>query len=111
MSFAVGSVFAPDEIAKVVSDRPIDRVIMTGWTHGTELEKFVTITRSIQQKRSVRMLLIDTARPGIREGCFSHSVEDLTRLGEVRASVDCGDGVRELHLIALTPWAHSPASL
>jgi hypothetical protein len=48
------------------------------------------------------MLLIDTVRPGM-EVRFSHSVEDLTRLGEVRPSVDGGDGVRELHLIALTP--------
>ncbi len=102
VSFAVGSVFAPDEIAKVVSDRPIDLVIMTGWTHGTELEKLVATIRSIQQKLSVRMLLIDTVRPGM-EGCFAHSVEDLSRLGEVKVSVDCGDGVRELHLIALTP--------
>jgi SAM-dependent methyltransferase len=101
VSFAIGSGFAADEIAKVVSDRPIDLVIMTGWAH-MELEKLVATIRSIQQNLSVRMLLIDTVRPGMK-GCFAHSVEDLTRLGEVRASVDCGDGVRELHLIALTP--------
>ena len=105
VSFAIGSGFAPDEIAKVVSDRPIDLVIMTGWTH-MELEKLVATIRSIQQYLSVRMLLIDTVRPGVLEDCFAHSVEDLTRLGEVRASVDCGDGARDLHLIALTPWTH-----
>ena len=104
VSFAVGSAFAPDEIAKVVSDRPIDLLIMTGWTY-MELEKLVATIRSIQQKLSVRMLLIDTLHPGALEGCFAHSVEDLKRLGEVRVSVDCGDGVipRDLHLIALTP--------
>jgi predicted TPR repeat methyltransferase len=53
VSFAVGSVLSPDEIAKVVSDRPIDLVIMTNRAHGTELEELVTITRSIQQKLSV----------------------------------------------------------
>ena len=104
VSFAVGSAFAPDEIAKVVSDRPIDLLIMTGWTY-MELEKLVATIRSIQQKLSVRMLLIDTLRPGALEGRLAHSVEDLKRLGEVRVSVDCGDGVipRDLHLIALTP--------
>jgi hypothetical protein len=108
VSFAIGSGFAPDEIAKVVSDRPIDLLIMTGWAHGMQLEQLVATIRSIQQKLSVRILLIDTVHPGILEDCFALSVEDLTRLGEVRASVDCGDRARELHLIALTPWADGP---
>ncbi|HEY8085591.1 MAG TPA: class I SAM-dependent methyltransferase [Methylophilaceae bacterium] len=101
--FAIGSLFAPDEIANVVPDRPIDLVIITNWAHGVELEQLIVIIRSIQQKLSVRMLLIDTVRPGILEGCFAHSIDDLARLGEVKSSVDCGDGTRDLHLIALTP--------
>jgi SAM-dependent methyltransferase len=112
VSFAVGSGFAPDEIARVVTDRPIDLVIMTGWTHGMDTEHLIAITRLIQRTLSVRMLLIDTlhprvierwARAGTLECSFSHSIEDLARLGDVRSSVDCGDAARSLHLIALTP--------
>jgi SAM-dependent methyltransferase len=112
VSFAVGSGFAPDEIARVVTDRPIDLVIMTNWTHGMGTERLIATIRSIHQTLSVRMLLIDTlhpkvierwARSGTLEPTFSHSIEDLARLGEVRSSVDCGDGAHSLHLIALTP--------
>jgi hypothetical protein len=108
VSFATASFFAPDEIAKAISDRPVDLAIITNLSHGMDLEQLAAIIRPIQQKLFVRMLLIDTVHFGIVEDGFAHSAEDLKSLGEVKTSVDCGD--RDLHLILLAPseWIESP---
>lgn len=100
-TFGVASVFDAAAIRALVREPELDLLIMTNWTHGVEMEKIRAAITDLAAVLPIRMLLIDTVRPGQIPGALCHDVAELVSLGPVIRSVDGGDGVRDLHLIAV----------
>ncbi len=99
-SVHLASLAAPAQIADIVAG-PIDVLIMVNWPHELSIEELATALRSLTRAVAVSHLGID-AIAGHRDGYrYHHSPADLSRLGEIVAVADGGDGIRQLYAIKL----------
>jgi SAM-dependent methyltransferase len=101
-TFLVGKLCDVDAIRAGISEAQIDLLIMTNWTHGCPIEVIRAQIMALDAILPIRTILMDTVRPYALPGRFiPHSWDDLQTIGKVMKSVDGGDGVRDLHIIAL----------
>ena len=101
VSFAVADFASPDQIISAFKQNDfssVDVIILVNWIHMIEMDfieqTILTVTRTIP----LRYIVMDTIRPGTPGYRFTHTQDDLRRLGEIK-TVITADDVRDLVMI------------
>jgi len=102
VKFKQGNLCNPQEIAAAVGG-PIDVLVALNWPHMLPFDRIESAVAGLTAQTPVRMLVIDTIRPGCAGYQHYHTLDDVKRLGEVMVSVAGGDLIRDLHAVKLTP--------
>ena len=101
VSFVVADFAAPDQIISALKQNDfssIDVMILVNWIHMIEMnlieQTLLTVTKTIK----LRYIVMDTIRPGTPGYRFTHTKDDLRRLGAVK-TVIAADDIRDLVMI------------
>jgi SAM-dependent methyltransferase len=102
VSFAVAALDQPDIIATAVKN-PIDLLIMNNWPHRFAIEEIAAGLKALCARIPVNRILIDSIKPELQSYKYRHSPEDLRAIGKIEATLDGGDGIRDLHIVRVNP--------
>jgi hypothetical protein len=99
--FVQASISDTQLITEAIGIRSIDLLIMTNWLHGWTAKDLLSALERLREHVAIKMILIDSVRPGRILGAHSHTSATFAMIGRTIRTVDAGDGVRDLHLIDL----------
>ena len=97
--FQIGTLFEPEGVCASLPEKRVDVLIITGLLHGMPFDQVQAMLARLRELVPVERLLMDTVRRSERG--YTHTTEDLSRLGTIERTIDVGDNYRCLHLIRL----------
>jgi hypothetical protein len=103
VSFAVADFAAPDQIISALKQNDfssVDVMILVNWIHMIEMDLIEQTILTVTKTIPLRYIVMDTIRPGTPGYRFTHTQDDLRRLGEIR-TVIAADDVRDLIMIEM----------
>ena len=103
VSSAVADFAAPDQIISALKQNDfssVDVMILVNWIHMIEMDLIEQTILTVTKTIPLRYIVMDTIRPGTPGYRFTHTQDDLRRLGEIR-TVIAADDVRDLVMIEM----------
>jgi hypothetical protein len=98
VSFAVADFASPDQIVSALKQNDfssVDVMILVNWIHMIEMELIEQTILTVTKTIPLRYIVMDTIRPGTSGYRFTHTQDDIRRLGEI-TTVMTADDVRDL---------------
>jgi len=101
VSFAVADFASPNQIISALKHNDfssVDVMILVNWIHMIDMDLIEQTLSTVSKTIPLRYIVMDTIRPGTPGYRFTHTQDDLCRLGAIK-SVVAADDVRDLVMI------------
>ena len=101
VSFAVADFASPDQIISALKHNDfssVDVMILVNWIHMIDMDLIEQTLSTVSKTIPLRYIVMDTIRPGTPGYRFTHTQDDLCRLGAIK-TVIAADDVRDLVMI------------
>ena len=103
VSFAVADFAKPDELITALKSHAVssvDVLILVNWIHMIEMDVIAQSLSHISREIPIKHIVMDTIRAGTPGYRFTHSQDDLRRLGDIK-KVIAADDVRDLVIVEM----------
>ena len=101
VAFATADFTEPDQIISALKQNNFssaDVMILVNWIHMIEMDVIANTLATVSRAVPIRHIVMDTIRPGTPGYRFTHTENDLRRLGEIKTKI-AADDVRDLMII------------
>ena len=103
VSFAVADFAKPDELIAALKTNAVssvDVLILVNWIHMIEMDVIAQSLSHVSREIPIKHIVMDTIRAGTPGYRFTHSQDDLRRLGDIK-KVIAADDVRDLVIVEM----------
>lgn len=103
VSFAVADFAKPDELIMALKTNAVssvDVLILVNWIHMIEMDVIAQSLSHVSREIPIKHIVMDTIRAGTPGYRFTHSQDDLRRLGDIK-KVIAADDVRDLVIVEM----------
>ncbi|NBR11907.1 MAG: hypothetical protein EBU00_06805 [Alphaproteobacteria bacterium] len=103
VSFAVADFAKPDELITALKTNAVssvDVLILVNWIHMIEMDVIAQTLSHVSREIPIKHIVMDTIRAGTQGYRFTHSQDDLRRLGNIK-KVIAADDVRDLVIVEM----------
>jgi len=103
VSFAVADFAKPDELITALKTNAVssvDVLILVNWIHMIEMDVIAQTLSHVSREIPIKHIVMDTIRAGTQGYRFTHSQDDLGRLGNIK-KVIAADDVRDLVIVEM----------
>jgi hypothetical protein len=103
VSFAVADFAKPDELITALKTNAVssvDVLILVNWIHMIEMDVIAQSLSHVSREIPIKHIVMDTIRAGTPGYRFTHSQDDLRRLGDIK-KVIAADDVRDLVIVEM----------
>ena len=101
VSFAVADFADPDRLIAALNQNDVstvDVMILVNWIHMIEMDVIAKTLSTVSRDIPIKHIVLDTIRAGTPGYRFTHSQDDLRRLGNIK-KVIAADDVRDLVIV------------
>ena len=101
VSFAVADFADPDRLIAALNQNDVstvDVMILVNWIHMIEMDVIAKTLSTVSRDIPIKHIVLDTIRAGTPGYRFTHSQDDLRRLGDIK-KVIAADDVRDLVIV------------
>ncbi len=101
VSFAVADFEKPEELIAALKGSAVssvDVLLLVNWIHMIEMDVIAHTLSAVSREISIKHIVMDTIRAGTPGYRFTHSQNDLRRLGDIK-KVIAADDVRDLVIV------------
>ena len=103
VSFAVADFANPDQLIAALKQHDvssIDVLILVNWIHMIEMDVIAQTLSYVSREIPIKHVVMDTIRAGTPGYRFTHSQDDLHRLGDIK-KVIAADDVRDIVIVEM----------